>query len=101
VDVDDSAAAGVAPLPSTTRGRGRRLPHVDAHRCTGCGRCVGACDEHLLSLEPRGWEKSAVLHDAGRCTGCTLCAVICPFHAITMHPRAGSRAGPPGGAVNP
>jgi ferredoxin len=61
-----------------------RLPEVDAVRCTGCGRCVGACDLHLLSLEPVRWVKHAVLHDADRCTGCNACAAIGPFRAITM-----------------
>jgi ferredoxin len=66
----------------------RRLPVIDERRCTGCGRCVGACDAQLLSLERQGWEKSAVLHGAERCTGCTRCAVVCPFRAITMHSRS-------------
>jgi len=62
----------------------RRIPLVSA-RCTGCGRCVGACEPRVLSLEARGWEKSAALHDAGGCTGCSRCAVVCPFGAIRMH----------------
>jgi ferredoxin len=76
------------------RPRRRRVPLVDTQRCTGCGRCVGACDEHLLSLERRGWDKHAALHDADRCTGCTACARVCPFHAIAMHPRAAAAGAP-------
>lgn len=69
-----------------------RLPAIDPTRCTGCGRCVGACaDWHLLSLQAIGWEKVAVLHDAPVCTGCAACAVICPFHAITMQRPADAR----------
>lgn len=68
-----------------------RLPAISAARCTGCGRCVGACELHLLSLETVRWKKTAVLHDAQRCTGCSDCAVVCPFHAITM--RVPSPAG--------
>jgi ferredoxin len=64
--------------------RRRLLPDISA-RCTGCGRCVAACDPHVLWLEPHGWEKSAVLHDPEGCTGCSRCAVVCPFDAITMH----------------
>ena len=73
-----------------------RLPAIDPARCTGCGRCVAACTPHLISLEPRGWDKRAVLHDAPRCTGCAECAVRCPFHAITMQrpPGAAAAAGP-------
>ena len=69
-----------------SRGSGR-LPAIDHQRCTGCGRCVAACDLHLLSLEPMRWQKFALLHEPDRCTGCSDCAVICPFHAITMRRR--------------
>lgn len=65
-------------------------PQIDPQRCTGCGRCVGACDDHLLSLEPLRWQKFAVLHEAERCTGCSACAVVCPFHAITMRRQPGA-----------
>ena len=64
--------------------RAARLPEVDIDRCTGCGRCVAACDLHLLSLETLRWKKFAVLHAPQPCTGCSDCAVTCPFHAITM-----------------
>ncbi|MBW8758725.1 MAG: 4Fe-4S binding protein, partial [Burkholderiales bacterium] len=48
-----------------------RLPLVDSERCTGCGRCVAACDPRVLSLETMpDWRKSAVLHQADGCTGC-------------------------------
>ena len=61
-----------------------RLPVVDPDRCTGCGRCVAACDPRVLSLETVAWRKRAVLDDAASCTGCSLCAVRCPFGAIRM-----------------
>lgn len=64
----------------------RKLPRVDSLRCTGCGRCVAACEPMLLSLEVAHWKKRAVLHDAARCTGCRLCERRCPFGAITMQP---------------
>jgi ferredoxin len=62
-----------------------RLPQIDPDRCTGCGRCVAACEPRVLSLETRAdWRKGAVLHDRGGCTGCSLCALRCPFEAIEM-----------------
>ncbi len=72
------------PADRTAPRRSGRLPLVDTGRCTGCGRCVGACDLQLLSLEPRAWQKFATLHSPHACTGCGLCAVICPFDAITL-----------------
>jgi len=68
--------------------RSGRLPDIDTRRCTGCGRCVAACDLHLLSLETVRWEKFAVLREPELCTSCTACAVSCPFQAITMRRKA-------------
>ncbi len=62
-----------------------RLPDIDPERCTGCGRCVAACEPRVLSLETRAdWRKSAQLHGRDGCTGCSLCAHRCPFEAIAM-----------------
>lgn len=79
------------PAEATRPGRParspRRLPAIDAGRCTGCGRCVGACAPQLLSLAVVQWKKHAVLQGAERCTGCSLCALRCPFDAIAMQPQ--------------
>jgi ferredoxin len=70
----------------------KALPTIAPERCTGCGRCVGACPPKVLWLQvqgPQAWgPKQAVLHDAPACTGCALCAVICPFDAIEMVRKA-------------
>ena len=64
------------------------LPVIDPDRCTGCGRCVAACEPHVLWLaadHPKGWgPKHAVLHDPAGCTTCAQCWVVCPFDAIAM-----------------
>ncbi len=66
----------------------KALPQIAPERCTGCGRCIGACPPKVLWLEaahPRGWgPKKSVLHDAKACTGCAQCKVVCPFDAISM-----------------
>ncbi len=60
------------------------LPTIAPERCTGCGRCVAACEPHVLSLHPQGWVKVAALDDAAGCTGCAQCLVVCPFGAVHM-----------------
>jgi NAD-dependent dihydropyrimidine dehydrogenase PreA subunit len=88
VQEDGGPAQATRPgLPARSRGC---LPLIDAGRCTGCGRCVGACAPQLLSLETVRWKKHAVLHGAERCTGCRLCALRCPFDAITMQAPGGA-----------
>ena len=60
------------------------IPVIDSSKCTGCGRCVGACPLHLLSLEAKNWVKHAVIDDFDTCTGCSKCKTVCPFNAIQM-----------------
>ena len=59
-------------------------PIVDTSRCTGCGRCVAACQERLFSLEVTGYRKHAAL-TAGRerCTLCGECLAACPVGALS------------------
>jgi ferredoxin len=61
-----------------------KLPTIDAARCSGCGRCIAACQPGLIAFERRGWRKISVLQDEERCTGCSKCDAMCPIGAITM-----------------
>jgi ferredoxin len=87
VDSIDSPDPAASAAPPRLLRSAKRLPDIDARRCTGCGRCVAACELHLLSLDAVRWEKFARLHDPDRCTGCSACAVNCPFQAIAMRER--------------
>ncbi len=82
-------AQGEPNMPAPT------LPRIDPARCTGCGRCVAVCAPHVLSLEPRGWVKVAVLDDAPGCTGCARCQGVCPFGAARMQRPPPDTATPP------
>jgi ferredoxin len=58
-------------------------PAIDPLRCTGCGRCVAACPNRLLSLEVQGFRKLAVRSDTAACTRCQACREACPHGAIS------------------
>lgn len=86
----DSAPPAPAPQGRPPRGRPARapLPDIDPARCTGCGRCIAVCPEHVLAFETVRWTKFAVLVAADPCTGCSRCETRCPFNAITMRPAS-------------
>jgi len=60
------------------------VPAIDRIRCSGCGRCVAACPEKIISLETIGHHKTAVIRSPVRCTRCQLCVASCPIAAIEM-----------------
>ena len=55
---------------------------VDIVRCTGCGRCVAACNEKLLTLDLCGTRKTAVIRNAERCNLCGKCVSECLVGAM-------------------
>ncbi|WP_296492490.1 4Fe-4S binding protein [Rhodoferax sp.] len=60
------------------------IAQVDPARCSGCGRCISACELRLLAFETKAWKKRTVLQDGDRCSGCGECAARCPVAAISM-----------------
>ncbi len=61
---------------------------VDEKYCKGCGLCVDACPEHIISLNTeiinaKGYHP-AYQTDEDACTGCISCALMCPDMAITV-----------------
>jgi ferredoxin len=66
----------------------KTLPQINKDRCTGCGRCVAACQPNILWLiteNPNAMgSKHAQLKDNEKCTGCAQCVLVCPFDAARM-----------------
>ncbi len=60
---------------------------VNELHCKGCGLCVSACPQEVMSLDtsrltPKGYNP-VHLHAEG-CTGCAICSVVCPDAALTV-----------------
>jgi len=55
-------------------------PHIDPHRCIGCGCCVQVCPEGVLALV----EGTARLIHASQCVGHAYCEQVCPVAAIVV-----------------
>ncbi|MGB9081114.1 MAG: 4Fe-4S dicluster domain-containing protein [Desulfuromonadaceae bacterium] len=60
----------------------RDIPKIDPARCSGCGRCVAACPEKVITLETVRHHKTAVLQHSERCTSCGRCVKACPVAAL-------------------
>lgn len=61
---------------------------IDAHFCKGCGLCLDACPQHIITLDDqvssRGYYPAVCPDPDNKCTGCTLCAKVCPDVAIEV-----------------
>ena len=61
-------------------------PVINIKRCSGCGRCVAACPERIITLEPENHRKHAVITAPQQCTDCRACIAVCPIEAISPAP---------------
>jgi Na+-translocating ferredoxin:NAD+ oxidoreductase subunit B len=67
------------------------IARVDEEKCTGCGRCLAACN-----LSAHRMDSGTHNYDRARCVGCGHCAGACPAGAIVMAENPGYRK-PSGG----
>jgi MinD superfamily P-loop ATPase len=58
------------------------IPHVDAAKCSGCGKCAEVCQYHAIAVLGK---KTLVFSQL--CHGCGSCTLVCPEGAITEEPR--------------
>jgi len=61
----------------------RNIPSIDITRCSGCGRCVAACPQRLITLDTISHRKTARITTPERCTCCGKCIESCPVQALT------------------
>lgn len=67
----------------------RVIASIDRHACTGCGKCLIACNDGAYqavaySGETTGSGKPIPMILADKCKGCNLCSLVCPVECITM-----------------
>jgi MinD superfamily P-loop ATPase len=82
-DVEEpNAHIFLKPDFSATRSVDKRLPQIDASRCTRCGACVESCEFNALGLMGEN-----VLVYESLCHGCGRCGLVCPEGAISEAPH--------------
>jgi len=63
-----------------------KVPAIRTERCSGCGRCVAACPERIITLETEKHRKHAIITEPHRCSNCGACIDACPIEAISHTP---------------
>lgn len=64
----------------------REIAVVDMDKCTGCGVCVGVCQERAICMD------TPVVIDPELCTGCGACVAECPNEALSLGRRMATPA---------
>ena len=60
-----------------------QIPHVDAAKCTACGKCAEVCQYHAIVVLGK-----RTLVFSQLCHGCGSCTLVCPEGAISEEPHA-------------
>lgn len=87
--IDCGACARVcakgAVEPSATP---KKIPVINAEKCTGCSLCVLNCVKKNLKISEPLFHGDIRTHSEflgeKNCTGCGVCESVCPVHAIEM-----------------
>lgn len=57
----------------------RQHPLQAVRQCSGCGRCVAACPERIITLELNNHRKHTKITNPECCTACGACIAACPL----------------------
>ena len=73
----------------------KKIAVVDKEKCQSCKKCVAACPQHVLSMQPENRAVTVRCHNPGKgnalkekdnhaCIGCEACVKSCQFGALSM-----------------
>ena len=55
-----------------------------SYSCTGCGRCIRACQNNVLKLVGKGHRRFINVVHEETCNGCKECEKVCRHDAIKI-----------------
>ena len=73
----------------------KKLPVINLKKCSGCNKCIVACEHNVLELIDMNAEKNnhsffrhkrlkAILTNPSDCNGCGACISVCRHKAIVF-----------------
>jgi 2-oxoglutarate ferredoxin oxidoreductase subunit delta len=86
-EINKNPAGGESMSEANKKDKRAKI-EIDEHFCKGCGLCVDACPQHLISItdqvSAKGYYPAQCKDPDNKCTGCALCARVCPDVAIEV-----------------